>query len=290
MHIVTQPIRRRSVRKVYLPHERLQVNGIGLGEDLSGFNIGKMFKNFIHITPRSFQPKNILGAVASGTIGVMTLGMSSALAPKLFSAHSKTMMTVGKVGAIVGGTIVGGVALSAAAPGLLTTIGSGAMNLFSGAGGLLKTFGGGLMNMFGGRGGGGGGQSAPYEQPYNTQQYPQVGQQQYYDPIAAYNANVAASAGAPLGPVGGGTYSSMPDPSQADYQQQGTELQSPDKYNLQDPAGSMIDPKTGQIIKIQPIQAGMFPDLSTTTWLVIGGVTLAGWYFLSDSKKEIGHV
>ena len=287
MHIVTQPIRVRSRRQVYLPHERIQVNGVGLGEDLSGFNIGKMFKNFVKITPRSFQPKNIFGAIASGTIGVATLGMSSALAPKLFSAHSKTMQTVGKIGAIVGGTIAGGVGIAAVAPGLLTSIGSGASSLFSSVGGgLLKGVGGIFGGMFGG--GGGGSNTTPQEYPpgYGGQGYQMPQPQQYYDPMAVYNANVARSAGAPLG---GGTYSSMPDPSQADYSQPGIELQSPDKYNLQDPSGSVIDPRTGQVIRMPVQQAGMIPDLSGTTWLIIGGVTVVGWYLLSDSKKEIGN-
>ena len=284
MHIVTQPIRVRSRRKVYLPQERVQVNGVGLGEDLSGFNIGKMFKNMFHVTPRSFQPKNIFGAIASGTIGVATLGMSSALAPKVFSAHSKTMKTVGMIGTIAAGAVTGGVFLAPLLPaigGIASSAGGGLMSILSGAGSLLKPVMGIFGGMFGGGKGGGGEQQqyAPYEQPYA---YPQPQQpQQYYNPMADYNMNVARSAGAPLGPIGGGTYSTMPDPSQSGGQSD-IQLQSPDMYNLQDPNGQ------GQLNR--PIaQAGMFPDLSMTTWLIVGGVTMVGWYLMSDSKKEIGN-
>ena len=284
MHIVTQPIRVRSRRKVYLPQERVQVNGVGLGEDLSGFNIGKMFKNMFHVTPRSFQPKNIFGAIASGTIGVATLGMSSALAPKVFSAHSKTMKTVGMIGTIAAGAVTGGVFLAPLLPaigGIASSAGGGLMSILSGAGSFLKPVMGIFGGMFGGGKGGGGEQQqyAPYEQPYA---YPQPQQpQQYYNPMADYNMNVARSAGAPLGPIGGGTYSTMPDPSQSGGQSD-IQLQSPDMYNLQDPNGQ------GQLNR--PIaQAGMFPDLSMTTWLIVGGVTMVGWYLMSDSKKEIGN-
>lgn len=292
MYIVTQPIRVRSRRKVYLPHERVQVNGVGLGEDLSGFHIGKMFKNLVKITPRSFQPKNIFGAIGSAAAFTSTMGMSSALAPKLFSAHSKTMKIAGMAVAAVAGTVLTGGALATAFPALGagiasagSAIASGAGSLFSGAGSLLMSGGGGLLRMFGG----GGGSTTPQEYPpgYGGQGY-QIPQQpqQYYDPMVAYNENVARSAGAPLG---GGIYSSMPNPSQADYNQPGTELQSPDKYNLQDPSGSMIDPRTGQVIPQRVQEMSMIPNLSGTTWLILGGVTLAGWYLLSDSKKEIGN-
>ena len=247
-----------------------------------------MFSRMVHFTPRSFQPKNILGAVASGTLGVMSLGLTSALAPKLFSAHSKTMQTVGKIGAIVGGTIAGGVGISAVAPGLLPTIGSGAMNIFGGAGGLLKTIGGGVLGMFGG--GGGGGQQPPQQvQDMGPQQQfvvPQPQPQPYFDPM--YNQSVMQSAGAPLG--GGTLYPSMPDPSPANYGQPlPDDTQLPTAMTLTDPsqAGMMIDPSTGQLVPIQ--QAGMIPNLSTTTWLMIGGATVIGWYLLSDSKKEIAH-
>lgn len=298
MHIVTQPIRVRSRRKVYLPHERVQVNGIGLGEVDGLFNLGKMFKRFTHITPRSFQPKNIFGAIGSVALTGATFG----LAPKISGAHSKaariTGMAVAAAGAAIGGGFllapmmaggagVIGAGATAGGGGFMSTIGGifsgaggGIMKMVSGAGGFLKP----LMGMFGGGGGRGGGgqqQYAPYEQPYA---YPQPQQpQQYYDPMAAYNMNVARSAGAPLG---GGSESYQPSPN-TDYSQQGTELLSPDKGNLQYPIGTTIDPATGQLR--MPVQAGMFPDLSGTTWLIIGGVTMVGWYLMPDSKKEIGN-
>ena len=291
MYIVTQPIRVRSRRKVYLPQERVQVNGIGLGEVDGLWNLGKMFKNFVKITPRSFQPKNIFGAIGSIALTTTTLG----LAPKISSAHSKVAKIVGMaevaaVAAIGGGMLLapmlpamGGMAASAGSGimSMASSAGSGLMSVVSGAGSFLKP----LMGMFGGGGGGGQQQYAPYEQPYGPQQtYPQTGQPQYYDPMAAYNANVARSAGAPLG--GAGEF--YPSPPSTNYSQQGTELQAPDKGDLQYPIGTTIDPATGQL-RMPVQQAGMFPDLSMTTWLMIGGVTLVGWYFMSDSKKEIGN-
>ena len=288
MHIVTQPIRVRSRRKVYLPQERVQVNGVGLGEVDGLFNIGKMFKRMVHVTPRSFQPKNIFGAIGSVAMFGATFGASS-LAPKLTGAHSKLSKIVG-MGVSAAGLAVGSVfaapVLMAALPSL-GTVGSTIGSVFGGIGSFLKPVMGIFGGMFGGGGKGGGGeqqQYAPYEQPYA---YPQPQQpQQYYNPMADYNMNVARSAGAPLG--GAGEYS--PSPQGMNYSQPPIESQllSPDKDGLQNPINATIDPVTGQL-RMPIAQAGMIPDLSMTTWLIIGGVTMVGWYLMSDSKKEIGN-
>ena len=292
MHIVTQPIRVRSRRKVYLPHERIQVNGVGLGEVDGLFNIGKMFSRMFHFTPRSFQPKNIFGAIGSVVLTGGTLG----LAPKISGAHSKAAKITGMAVAAATAAYVGGSALfsstgragvavagstgaATTGGGLVSTIGSGLSTIGSGLMKVLPF----LSNVFSGGVGGRQQQSAPYEQPYGPQQ-----PQQYFDPLAVYNANVARSAGAPLG---GGSESYQSTPPNVDYSQPPIESQllSPDKDGLQYPQAGIIDPATGQVIPQRVQEMSMIPDLSGTTWLILGGVTVVGWYLLLDSKKEIGN-
>jgi hypothetical protein len=59
------------------------------------------------------------------------------------------------------------------------------------------------------------------------------------------------------------------------------DLRSP--YTLTSEDGqtqTQVDPRTGQVM-----QASMFPDLSITTWLIVGGVALAGLYVMRDDPK-----
>ena len=130
-------------------------------------------------------------------------------------------------------------------------------------------------------------------------QYPQQ-QQQYFDPMATYNQQVLASTGSPLGPRGD-YFPTMPGGGGSSGQTSGAyPVAGPDAQLNQPQAlmspedvarlGISIDPITGQIIPRQIAQAGMIPELSGTTWLIIGGVTLAGMYFMSDSKKGVGNV
>ena len=101
MHIIQSPNKRRTRKRMYLPSERMVVNGVGLG-DLEGmFNIGKMFKRMVTITPGSFKLKNIMGAIGSVTATVATGGLGLALAPKIFGAHAKEMKAVGYATAAV---------------------------------------------------------------------------------------------------------------------------------------------------------------------------------------------
>ena len=273
MHVVQHPTRQRVQRRMYSPSERVVVNGVGLGS-LEGFNIGKMFSRMVHITPRSFQPKNIFGAMASATSFVVSAGMSSVLAPKLFSAHSKTMQTAGTVMAAVGAGAAGAALLPA---GTLT---SAAGFLAKGGTGLLST----VTKMFGGKGGG----SAP-QQTVQEQYGPQQPVAQQIDPAAqaAYDAQVAAyyrqqqAVENQLTPT---VFPTMANPN-ANYSAQPV---TPDTY-LQSPSSPYIDttvpidPATGLPIQ----QAGMFPELSKSTWLVIGGLVLGTGMYLtfSDEKK-----
>ena len=70
MHVV-QRIPKRVHRRMYSPHDRVVVNGVGLGELDGMFNIGKMFTRMFTFTPSSFKFKNIAGAIGSA---VMTVG------------------------------------------------------------------------------------------------------------------------------------------------------------------------------------------------------------------------
>lgn len=85
----------------------------GLGK---GFNPLKAIKRVVTITPTSFQPKKILGAIASVTSTVVTGGLGPIIAPKIFSASSETMKAVG-IGmagiAVVAGAVVLGPAIAA---------------------------------------------------------------------------------------------------------------------------------------------------------------------------------
>lgn len=261
MHIVQHPRNRKMYRKMNLPSERMVVNGVGLGA-VDGFNIGKMFSRMVHITPRSFQPKNIFGAMASATSFVVTAGMSSVLAPKLFSAHSKTMQTAGTIMAAVG-----------AAAGTVALLPAGSI---TGAGKLLSNFGGSIlkggMSLFGGGGGAG---IAPQQQ----QQGP------------SYPAGYDPTTGLSLAPMGAQP-SYIADPTAVQNTLTPTVFPTMADPNAQytsqpvDPSSQLTSPSSPYIDTSVPIQeAGMLPNLSTTTWLVLGGLTAAGLY-MQYGRKE----
>jgi len=90
------------------------------------FKPGKALKRAVKITKTSFQPKKIFGAIGSVTAGVFTAGLGPALAPKLFSANSSTMKSLGMgVTAIV--VAAGAVVMAPAIAGILgPTLSSGA--------------------------------------------------------------------------------------------------------------------------------------------------------------------
>ena len=285
------PKTRRGVRRrVYLPYERVQVNGVGLGE-LDGFNIGKMFKNAIKFTPRSFQLKNVLGTIGSGMANVFTLGMASAIAPKVFSAHSKTMRAVGTgvvaVAAVAGAVATGGALLAATAPavGTGTAAATGAVaagtaaasggigfgTLVSGAGVLMT----GAKMLMGGGGGSMSVDMGPQQQPGPVQQ---VAQDQYGMPVPLFNPAGSQYYQNQLSPT---VYPTMPDVSQASYSQ-------PVAPDAQVPMIGLEPEEQANMINVtgQPMQASMFPELSATTWMAIGGVALLGWYVLVGSEKK----
>lgn len=136
MHVVQRPIRQRVRKRMYLPSERMVVNGVGLGELDGMFNIGKMFSRLTHFTPSSFKISNIAGAIGSAVAFTSTFGASSLL-PKVTGAHSALMKDVGyatvAAAAVVGGGLAigaiggAGAAAGGAAGGAATTVETGGM-------------------------------------------------------------------------------------------------------------------------------------------------------------------
>jgi hypothetical protein len=307
MHIV-QRVPRRVQRKMYLASERQVVNGVGLG-DLEGmFNIGKMFTRMFHFTPRSFQLKNIAGAIGSVALTGATLG----LAPKISSAHSKVAKIVGyaemAAAAVVGGVIaapmiggalgIGGVA----ATGTGLTVGAeAAAGTVAASGGIMSTIGSGIMSVGSGlmtamqalpvigqlMGGGGspqqqqGGMTQAEYDAMQAQAQIQAQQQAAYDAQVRGQQNQMYLPGGyrPSIPFVGDQYSGAvaSAPSSGAY----GDLRTPYTAIQEDGTQVQVNPATGQII-----QAGMIPDLSPTTWLAIGGATLIGWYVMSGSKSN----
>ena len=329
MHIVSivhSPIRRRVQRRMYLPSERMVVNGVGLGE-VDGFNIGKMLNRMFTIRPGSFKIGNIMGAIGSGWSNFMTLGMGSALAPKTFSAHSTTMKQVGmgvSAAAAAAGAYYGGGALLQTGAGQAFM--SGAGNLLKGAGSLVSKYGTGVLKtgiemVTSSKGGGGGGATPSQESGGMTQaQYNaaviQQQQAEYYaqkqreeaiiiaQQQAAYEAQLKREAqfganmstGEQLAPTmypGMSSTGSIgefgPYAPEGQLQSPYSLLSDPAALSLVDPATGLItDPVTGKKIDINTgkvVQAGMFPQLSTATWVAVGGMTLVGMYLMSGNKS-----
>jgi type II secretory pathway pseudopilin PulG len=290
---------------MYLASERRVVNGVGLGA-VDGFDVGKMFTRMFKFTPNSFKMSNIMGAVGSVVSNFGTFGLASALAPKTFGAHSTTMKQVGMgvtAAAAAAGAYYGGSALMNT--GIGQSVVGGAGNLLKSAGSfitnnassILKT-GMGLFTSPSGGGGGGGMTQAQYDAMVaQQQQAAMIAQQQ-----AAYNAQQAQNAadksvenqltptvyptmdsGASIPGSAGpypqdmqiqSPYSPLSDPTVSQYVDPTTGL-------VTDPAtGNKLDPATGQVV-----QAGMLPQLSTNTWLLIGGATLLGIYLTAGSKS-----
>ena len=88
------------------------------------FRPGRAIKRASKITKTSFQPKKIFGAIGSVVANVYTFGAASILAPKVFSANSKTMKMLGMAVsaiAVVAGAVVLGPALAASMGPMLSS-------------------------------------------------------------------------------------------------------------------------------------------------------------------------
>lgn len=269
--------RRVSVsRRTYLPHERMQVTAEGLGE-LHGFKIGKMFKAAFKITPKSFRLSNILGGVASVVSNFYTLGLASTIAPKTFSAHSKTMK--------IAGAVMGSVALAAgavvAAPAVIGAIGPALSTAGTWLGtnaGTLLSAGSAFGKFFGSK------NSAEQQQIANSitpEQIAAINTGQLSD--EAYMRQLSMQVPSPNIPYPSG----MPVMAQGSItplDQQVPALYSPlADTGIQDDGISIpidVSNPNNPIIKLPPemrtAQASMIPQLSTTTWAVLGGVAVLG--------------
>jgi hypothetical protein len=311
---------------MYLPSERMVVNGVGLGELDGMFNIGKMFTRMFTFTPSSFKLKNIAGTIGSAVTTIGTGGIANIASEVLgssglkvvkggfTSSHSKPMQYVGygtmaaaaAAGAYYGGSAllsksgvasgagttagalpVGTGTVLAASTGttggtLLSTIGSSISNIGSGLTTVMKALPviGQIMGAAGG-GGGGGGMTEQQQQGGMTQAEFDAQQRAAYEAgirqqqqEEAYRQQVQAQQ-AQMMPV---MYSGgMEQPTmQTSY----GDLRSPYTAITEDGQQVQVDPLTGQVIPQE--------TMSTDTMIGIGGialVVLAGWYFMSDSKK-----
>jgi len=225
------------------------------------------------------------GAAAAETGGMMAAG-SGVLAPVAEAAEASSFFTLPSV-VSTGSTLMSagsGVLAPVAESGFMATAGSVLSTVGSGiasvAKAVLPTM---LTSMFGGGGGGQQQQGGMTQAEYDAQQKAayDAGQQQ-----AAYDAQIRAQQNQMYMP--GGYNPSIPfvgdqyagavaaTPSSGSY----GDLRTPYTAIQEDGTQVQVDPATGQIV-----QAGIIPDLSPTTWLAIGGVTLVGWYFMSGNKS-----
>lgn len=296
MHIV-QRVPRRVQRKMYLASERQVVNGEGLG-DLEGmFNIGKMFTRMFTFKKHSFDFKNILSAAGSVVLTGATLGLApkissqkskasefvggtivpvAALLPKKLTGMTNTQRTGGYVTLAVGAAVAGGMTLAPMLPSL-STIGS----FMSSAGGFLK----GGMSLLGGMFGGGSQQQPQQggmtQAEYDAMQAQAQAQAQYEAQVRAQQAAMYQPGGyAPSIPFIDEQYSGAGQPSMTGMNASYGDLRTPYTAIQEDGTQVQVDPQTGQIV-----QAGIIPDLSPATWLMLGGTTLVGWYLMSGSKS-----
>ena len=232
-------------------------------------------------------------------------------------AHSKPMQYVGYAGVAAaaaaglyfgGGALISAVGSGAGAGGGAIGTASAGSSVIGGAtgqiasstwtiGSTLSTVGSGLMTVLkalpvvGQVVGmiGGGGQQQQVQQGGMTQAEYDAQQKAAYDAgqqQAAYNARVEAAQASMYQPGGyapnipwmPGQYAGPGAPSTDSAY---GDLRSPYTAIAEDGQQIQVDPKTGQVI-----QASILPDLSMTTWLMVGGVTLAGWYMMSGSKSN----
>lgn len=297
MHVVRN-IRVSGQRKMYLPSERMVVNGVGLGE-VDGFNIGKMFNRMFTFRKGSFKPGNIMGAIGSAVSFVGTAGLSSALAPKTFSAHSSVMKKVGmgvSAAAATVGAAYGAGALAGGTGGFLSTVGTGVSVIGKGAlavGKGILSVGKDVISVAGsvlgnkGSSGGGGGSAGPTQAEYDAYLQQQatyaaqqaqamrdaqaaaqnVQQQQLIqDQLSPTLYPTMDTVGQPgsYGPFPIGTqvpavYSPLADARMREYIDPETGL-------ITDPeTGDGIDPATGKVVQSEGVQ------ISPTTILVAAG-------------------
>lgn len=319
MHVVQR--RQRTQRRMYLPSERMAVNGIGLGEVDGLFNMGKMFKRMFTFTPSSFKMKNIAGAIGSGLMTVGTMGIANVASEfagpsglrltkgTITGAHSKAMEYTGYAGmaaaAAAGLYFGGGALISAVGPGAgagsaaigtaasgSATIGAATGQVAVTGGGFLSTVGTGLSTV---------GSWIGTGLKVLTSVLPAIGgiggggaqqQQQGGMTQAEYDAQVAQQQQA--------AYAAQVEAQQRQMYMPGmvqdTSYMGPPTIGqpgtMQTSYGDLRTPYTaitedGQQIQVDPATGEVIPaGMSTPMIIGIGGVTLlVGWYLMSGSKS-----
>lgn len=112
----------------------------GLGK---GFKPFKALKRAVTFTPTSFQPKKLFGALGSLVGTTATFGLGPIIAPKVFSANSKTMKSLGMAAtavAVVAGGVVFGPAIVASIGPTLSSAAGLAGKAVTGMTGFFKAF------------------------------------------------------------------------------------------------------------------------------------------------------
>ena len=224
----------------------------GLGK---GFHPFKAITRAVHFTPSSFKLKNIMGAIGSVTATTATFGLGPLLAPKVFSANSKTMQTVGMATtaiAVVAGAVVLGPALAPGLGSMLSSAATMAGKVVTGMTGFMGAF-----NR----------QSPERQQELSNQLSPQ----QIAD-IEAGRLSID-QVGTPQVTPAGSSFIPMA-PSSSDW------------------SGSRYTPGAGTSEDLGPdgqpgskrVEASMFGDLSPTMLLVLG-VSIVVPILLSRGKK-----
>lgn len=321
MYVVQRQRGRPTQRRMYSPIERGVVSSVGVGpnglEGLDGIDIGKMFKRLVTITPNSFKLKNIMGAIGSLATTTATMGLAPLIAPKLVSAHSKTMQHVGMgvtaAAVVAGGAYAAGAMMPAATGAGLSTAGTAVGTASSGSstigtalatsatgttgGGIFSTIGSGIswaggqlwtgikaigsvLPMVGqvlGSGGGGQVQYATQDDAY-AQQYAMQQQQAAQAEYDRQYAEYMKQQQEALYTPGMAYGQGLQYPGQAQAMNASYgDLRSP--YMGVDESGNqvMIDPATGQPISGWPL------GLSLEVWIGIATVSLiGGWWVMKD--------
>lgn len=92
-----------------------------------GFKPFKALKRAVTITPSSFKLKNIMGAIGSVTATVATGGLGPIIAPKIISANSSAMRTLGiattAIAAVAGAVVLGPAIAASLGPTLSSAAG-----------------------------------------------------------------------------------------------------------------------------------------------------------------------
>ena len=117
-----------------------QMNGEELGFRFRPF---KALRRFTTVTKSSFKLKNIMGALGSLTATVATGGLGPIIAPKVFSANSATMKSLGMAVtaiAVVAGAVVLGPAIAASLGPMLSSAAGIAGKAVTGMTTFMKAF------------------------------------------------------------------------------------------------------------------------------------------------------